>query len=398
MSYMDCCDWGKCTECGECLVKCPVMRMSEDEARAEIALLIKGEPAPRVFKECALCFDCNNFCPEGLRPHELILQRLSEKPDRGKSLPAMVPYFLNGMPGPNLFQDLYAALTPAEKDILGRWSETPPPSRDVLFIGCIGKLFAEDIDNSEVLKPLPKFGPPDICCGELHYRSGQWAAYSDITERTFARLNELDAERIICYCGSCNTFLGKIMPKVYGKKLPFQVTSLYQWLLERVEAGALELKRPLGFKAAVHESCYASELGPEFCGSLRKIYQAAGAELVELEHRGELNTSCGAVSIVRNWSIVDVIKEQSKKFREVKESGVKEMALNCPGCYLTLAASNWAHGVKLRYMPEHLLRAYGDNIKKPISKLVWPFTKTLALKTPLALKKTDPALPRIPIK
>jgi Fe-S oxidoreductase len=398
MSFMDCCDWDACTECGECLMKCPVMLMNEDEAKSEIAALLKGKPARRVFRECSLCFDCNNFCPEGLRPHELILQRISEKPDRKNKIPAMVPYFFNGMPGPNLFQDLYKGLTPPENDILKRWSEVPPPSKDVLFIGCIGKMFTEDIENSKVLKPLPKFGPPDICCGEIHYRSGQWDAYADMTERTFARLSELDAERIICYCGSCNAFLGKIMPKVYGKELPFKVTSLYQWLLERVDAGEIQLKRPLKFKAAVHESCYASELGPEFTDSLRKIYKAAGADLVELFHHGNNNTSCGAVSIVRNWSISDVVKEQNKKYREVKDSGTNEMALNCPGCYLTMASSNWAHKIKLRYMPEQLLRAYGDEIKKPISKLVWPFTKTIAMKTPLAIKKINPVLPRIPVK
>ncbi|MBN2028167.1 MAG: hypothetical protein JW854_15570, partial [Actinobacteria bacterium] len=27
MSYMDCCDWSKCTVCGECLMKCPVLEM-----------------------------------------------------------------------------------------------------------------------------------------------------------------------------------------------------------------------------------------------------------------------------------------------------------------------------------------------------------------------------------
>ncbi len=398
MSYMDCCDWSKCTECGECLTKCPVIDISESQAKSEIAHLLKGEPTERVLQQCTLCFNCNGFCPEGLRPHELILQRISEKHERKNKLPALVPYFFNSMPGNTLWSDLYAGLTAEEKGIHERWSEIPGPSKDVLFIGCIGKLFSKDIDNSEVLKDLPKFGPPDICCGELHYRSGQWDAYKDIAEKTFARLNKLDAQRIVCYCGSCYTFLGKIMPSVLGKQLPFEFTSMYQWMIEKVEAGEITLKRPLNFKAAVHESCYATELGPEFNESLRKIYTAAGAELVELEHHGNFNTSCGAVSIVRNWSLWDAAKEQNKKYREVKQAGAKEMALNCPGCYLTLASSNWAHGVKLRYMPEELLRAYGDRITKPAVKVMPTLVKTFTKRLPLALKKIDATLPRIPVE
>ena len=34
MSYVDCCGWSECNQCGTCLIKCPVMRMKKDEARA----------------------------------------------------------------------------------------------------------------------------------------------------------------------------------------------------------------------------------------------------------------------------------------------------------------------------------------------------------------------------
>lgn len=398
MSYMDCCDWNKCTLCGECLMKCPVMKMGQNEAKSEFSNLLKGEPAPRVFSECTLCFSCNNYCPEGLRPYELILQRVTEQGDRKKRLPALVPYFLNGMPGPTLWKDLYSKLKPREKKILDKWSVPPKESKEVLFMGCIGKLFTEDIENSKVLEPLAKFGPPDICCGELHYRSGQWKAYCEITERTLKRFSELEAERIVFYCGSCYTFLGNMLPKVYGKELPFKLTSLYEWLLEKTERGDIEVKRPIEHRAAIHESCYASELGPGFYEPLRKLYKKAGADIVELEHNRENNLSCGAASIVRNFSLFQMMKEQGKKFKEVKNTGVDKVALNCPGCYLTLAATNRLYGVKMLYMPEILLRAFGDDIKKPISKMVFPTLKALGKRLPRAFKKVDAALPEIPVE
>lgn len=392
MSFMDCCDWDRCTECGECLMKCPVMEMGEREAKVEVRMLLKGERAPRVFSECTLCFSCNSYCPEGLRPYELILQRIAGGRD---SRPALFQYFLNGMPPPTFFSDLYGSMSFEEQRILDRWSKKPEPSRDTLFIGCIGKTVCHGIENSSVLRELPKFGPSDVCCGELAYRGGDWQAYADIVEKAAARLGELETERLVCYCGSCYNYLGNIMPRVYGKELPFEVISLYQWLLEKVDAGELEAKRPLGKTYAVHESCYVSELGPGFGDDLRRLYEAAGLKLVELEHNRETPLSCGAATVARNWSILDVLKGQNTRYREARATGAGDLALNCPGCYLTMLSTSRLYGIKLHYMPDELLRAFGDEISIPLGKRFPMVVGTLARRFPLALKKTRGPLPRI---
>lgn len=395
MSYADCCDWERCNLCGECLTKCPVMEMGEVEAKEEFERLLKGEEAPRVFSECTLCFACNNFCPEGLRPYELILQRISEGRDKN---PAMLPYFLNGMPAPNLFQEIYGSLSFGEQEIIRRWSAPPAPAEEVLFVGCIGKSICFDIDNSRVMKDLPKFGPSDVCCGELAYRGGAWDAYRDITERLLARFDDLDIERMVCYCASCYNFLGNILPKVYGKELPFQLVSLYQWLAERLEAGELEVKRPLGYRAAVHDSCYASELGPSFYEPLRDLYRAAGVETLELPHNRDRSLSCGAASIARRWNPLDLLKEQNRRYREVKGTRTRDMAVNCPGCFLTLSSTSWMQGIKVHYMLEELLWAFGDDISTPLRKRLPLFAWLLAKRAPLALKKAEMPLTRIAAK
>ena len=388
MSYMNCCNWDDCTLCGECLMKCPVMQMEKDEARYAISRLIEGKDAPRVFDECTLCFNCNNYCPiEGLRPHELIQQRMLEH--RGK-VPEFIKYLLNGMTLPTIWRDVYGKLNDDELDILARWSKTPPPSKEILFIGCIGRATsAYDIEHSEVLKELPKFGPPDICCGELHYRIGGWDAYSDMIEKTIQRFSELDIERMVCYCGSCYNFLSNILPNVYGKKLPFKLISMYEWLWERVDSGRLELKKPLKFRAAVHESCYVSELGSQFPEILRKLYIAAGAEITELEHHGKDNITCGFVSMARKGNFpqgfLSMVKEQNKKYKEARDADVEYMALNCPGCFIGLSFTNFYRRVKLRYMPDELLGAYGDTITTPIEKKFSLFLMSLMKRMPRLL-------------
>jgi Fe-S oxidoreductase len=380
MSYIAKADWSACTRCGQCLMKCPVLEMNKEDAAAAIGKLIRGEPAPEVLDRCAYCFDCNRFCPvEGLRPHELILQRGLE---RRKKVPGVLKYLANGRGAKNMFGDLYAGLEPDEKAILKKWS-SPPDGGEVLWVGCIGRLSCRDLDRSGVLAPLAKFGPPDLCCGELAYRLCSWEMYEETVKRTLSALETIKVDRLVCYCGSCYNYFTSILPRVYGKTLPYPVTSFYEWLWEQYEKGAIEVKNPRAFTAAVHESCYVSELGDSFAGCLRKLYKAVGVNTVELAHHGDCNLSCGAVSVVRSLNLVSTLfREQRRKFREVSDAGAAEIALNCPGCYITLGFTSRLFGKKLRYMPEQLLAAFGDEITVPLGKRIPAIARTVGVNVP----------------
>ncbi len=393
MSYMDCCDWSECTRCGECLSRCPVIKMDKAAAGMAMDKLIAGEPVPEVFGNCTFCFNCNSYCPQGLRPHELILDRFMAQ--RG-GVPPMLQYLMNGQPI-SLFPDLYAQLKSDEQQILEQWSVAPGPVREALFIGCVGRLNCYDIENSAVLKSLPKFAPSDLCCGELAYRLGTWQSYADTIEKTLRRFEELELERLVCYCGSCYNYFSNILPNVYGQTLPFEVVSLYEWLWEKVEVGELTCKAPLNLQAAVHESCYVSELGEGFGATLRKLYGSVGLDCVELEHRGCDNLSCGAVSTLRSLNLPrTLLKEQNRKYREVSSSGTDNIALNCPGCFITMGFTSFAHGKQLHYMPEQILLAFGDHQERPLKSRLPLIVKTFMRRLPRLLAQRPQAeLPRI---
>jgi len=371
--------------------------MQEEEAKKEIGMLLRGERAPRVFDECNLCFSCNNFCPEGLRPHELIQQRIIEGRENGR-VNAFVPYLINGLPEANLFNDIYSRLSPEEQGILDKWERVPGPSDDILMVGCVGRMSCYDIEHSGVLKDLPKFGPRDLCCGELAYRLGSWQSYADIAERTLRRLSELQCTRLVAYCGSCYNYLNNILPKVYGSKLPFKVISLYHWLWEQYESGGISVKNPISFNAAIHESCYVSD--NEGMGDLlRRLYRAAGADFVELPHNRSEQLSCGAVSFARNQNIFkSIFKNQRIKYREAKESGVKALACNCPGCLITMGFTGFLFGVGLRYMPDELLHAFGDEITRPLQKRLPLIARAGAKRLPSRVfKSVDNDFARVPV-
>ena len=380
MSYISNADWSKCTECGQCLMQCPVLKMEKIDAVKAIHVLINGDISSKLLDQCTFCFNCNQYCPiDGLRPHELILQRALEK---RKKVPKILKYLCNGRQTRNMFIDLFKAMSTNEKQILKKWSIVPNGG-DIMWIGCIGKLSCLDIDRSEVMAPLTKYGPMDLCCGELAYRLGSWEMYEETITRTLAVLKTLKINRMVCYCGSCYNYFTTILPDVYGKKLPYPVISLYEWLWEQYEQGHIQVKNPRTFKAAIHESCYVSELGNDFSNCLHRLYKVMGVDTVELAHHGDRNLSCGAVSIVRNMNLISsMFKEQIRKYKEVSEAGASEIALNCPGCFVTLSFTNWMFGKKLRYMPEELLSAFGDEITLPLAQRIPDIAKSVILNLP----------------
>ena len=389
MSYTKLSDWNKCTRCGECLVKCPVMQMDKREAINEITDLLQTGYSKRIFNECTFCFDCNQYCPESLRPHELILEKVMEARKKQGKMSMVYSYLFNGAKI-SMWKDLYALLSRDERAILKKWSEIPPPSKELLWIGCIGRLSCFDIEKSSVLRELPKFGPPDLCCGELPYRLGSWKAYTATIEKTLKAFEKLKIERMVCYCGSCYNYFSNILKNVYGRELPFKLISLYEWLNEKRKTGEITLKKPLKLKTTLHESCYVSELGNNFAQTLHEIYASAGAEIVDLPHHGDNNLSCGAVSVLRTLNLPkSLFKEQWKKYKEVKGTGMKEMAVNCPGCFITLSFTNRIAGIKLHYMPDELLKAYGDTITKPLSRRIPLFIRAFIKHPSLPLRHVD---------
>ena len=66
------CDFSRCK--GECLTKCPYVSYDEKEAKNQINSLIKGDMTP-ILKECITCAACNEYCPLGANPWDLILWR-----------------------------------------------------------------------------------------------------------------------------------------------------------------------------------------------------------------------------------------------------------------------------------------------------------------------------------
>ncbi|MBN1375072.1 MAG: (Fe-S)-binding protein [Dehalococcoidia bacterium] len=361
-----------CANCGICLQKCPIMRMDRPESLSEMASLLSGTETRRVLNECTFCFSCNHYCPHGLKPYALIMERMAEKIRRqGKVIPPYIDYYMTGKGDSNIFCDVYDSLPQNDQEILNKWAAVPPKSKEVLFVGCTGRQIPAEIASSSVLAELPKYGPRTACCGELAYRFMDYKSFAETVERTGQLLAGLDTERLVCYCGSCANFLGNIWPNYHGVKLPFEIMSIWEWLWEKLQKGDLTVKRKISKKVAVSDSCYSSELGDEFFDAIRGLLKAAGMEVVELKNNLYDNLTCGMVSMVRNnFDYMEGVKEAVKKIAQIKESGAGDVACYCPGCFGQLRAGGQKAGLKVHYSLEEILWALGDEYTVPLETRV----------------------------
>jgi Fe-S oxidoreductase len=356
-----------CETCGLCLQRCPVMKMDQADSRAEMGRLLKGEQTRRVLQECTFCFGCNHYCPQGLRPYALIMERaVQNNHATDKGIPPFVDYMLMGKTDSSVFGDVYATESAEEKAILDRWAVVPEKSPEVLFIGCTGREIPAGTEHSTVFQGLAKYAPRDACCGELAYRHGDFQTFAETVERTRAMLEQLDTERLVCYCGSCANYLGNVWPNYHGVKLPFEVVSVWEWLWESFRNGDIKVKNPIDRQVVLTDSCYSSELGDGFMDAVRGLHEAVGMEVVELDNNRFDNLSCGMVSILRNnFDFREGAKETKKKMAQILTTGVGDLNCYCPGCYLQLRGASRKADINIHYALEDILRAFGD--ESPVS-------------------------------
>ncbi len=173
-------DRERCTRCGECFHRCPVMHLPLDRARQEMERLLAGEDSP-VLRACTSCLACTLSCPEDCRPPNLILDRWHEAYQR-EGLPARAAYFLPHA-RPNFRTDIVAHLPADEREAAARWRQAAGvPAREFLYTGC-NLITTPYLTFSRLFEGVEIRGGLDYCCGEMLFRMGLYEAVEQVGNR-----------------------------------------------------------------------------------------------------------------------------------------------------------------------------------------------------------------------
>lgn len=354
--------WDSCTECGECLVNCRYMNFSRDEAIEDIRRINRGlHGESRAARDCASCYACNAFCPNGAHPYERIHYAWNERYER-QGLPARARYLMPGQ-HPNFRQNL--AFTKREKALHDAWSQDEPPATSCLYPGC-NLLAMPLLAEGALFDELPVWGRWDLCCGEMFFRMGALAPVMRtaryLTE--FYRKKKIDELVFICPAGY-NMF-SNVLPRQFGARFDFKKTYFTDWFMRKVGEGVFRITRKLSGSVVIHDSCHGRVLGGEFMESQRRLLRMLGLDVVEMNDSRRHGLCCGVAAGCRDYGLLDLAKCGIRGLAAIDRTKADEAGVYCTGCLLTLGIFRLAapFGKRLRHIVEYARESIGETVER----------------------------------
>jgi Fe-S oxidoreductase len=353
-------DAGKCTLCGECFHRCPVMHLPLDMAKDEIKKLIEGRETKWVLQKCTSCFACNFICPEGCNPAQKILDVWHEKSVR-QGLPVRAMYFIPDSPL-NFRTYVLDRLPQDERELVKSW-EDASPCEEIFYPGC-NWITVPYLTRTSLLKGVNIRGSLNLCCGETYYRTGQY----EMVERSARRLQDWHSKvrfkKMIIPCTAGRNMFTNVLPK-FGVKFDFEVQHMLPWLLSRIENGEIRIANPLNMKLTIQESCYGKFFGDEYMDVPRRLLKEMGATVVE-EDLCRQNALCcgigGGFSYQSSYHPWDITLATVRSLRLAGKTGAQALVVYCAGCLqmLTVGQIVYPNRMPVYHIVELLQMAIGE--------------------------------------
>jgi Fe-S oxidoreductase/nitrate reductase gamma subunit len=315
-----------CTKCGRCHVSCPATAAGYPLSPRDLVLDLReaaegsmgiratlgiqplrdahapllGEVIrPETVWSCTQCMACVQVCPVGIEHVPIINQlrrQLVEKGDMDATLQAT---FETINTTGNSFGE------PRRKR--GRWSrELPFEIKDIRrqpadLLWYVGDFASFDPRNQRVNRALAQvlqhggadFGilqEAEKTAGCDVRRAGEEGLWASLAEQNIATISACEFKRI--FSSDPHTFhtLKNEYPELGGR---WTVLHHSQLLLELIEAGRLQPRKKLGYRATYHDPCMLGRYNGVY-EAPRRLLQAIGMELVEMPRNRANSFCCGA--------------------------------------------------------------------------------------------------------
>lgn len=357
-------DYEDCDLCGECLARCRYLNLTREEAVEEMRRLVAGEPTKAVHRRCISCYACDAFCPRDCHPYELIIGSWHER-YRERGLPVRASYLMPAS-HPNFRSDLVRTMAPWERELLRAWKATPPEGELVLYPGCNALTLPHLLHGSHV-DGIVISGDFDLCCGEMYFRMGLFDVVEKVAEKLTAYYRGRDIGIMLFVCPAGLNMFRNVLPNQFGGEFSFRTGYLGDYLLEKVEAGELEIKRRLDRSVAVHDSCHGRILGEEVTGTARRLFSLMGLEMREIAADPAEGLCCGMAAGCNRYRPEDMYLAAVKELRAAAKTKADEVATYCGGCQLTLSMMRWLYPTRqpVRHLLEYLKEALGEPAYHP---------------------------------
>lgn len=295
----------RCDLCGECLVQCQYVNYTREEAVVQIRQLIEGRAA-EILKDCVTCCACNEYCPAGANPFDLInhLQEVH------KSLP--IPEKVKR------FMDAGATVPSVLKKGDG--------SRPALSLCVMEPFMPKDAIGGQMFENMTIAKGGEYFCYLGYVHIGMGSPLEANAKRFVDSLASIGSEEVVLLHADCHAMISR-MPD-YGIKVPFKATHIVEYMKEYLEEHRAEIK-PLGRRIAYQRPCasrYSSEVEP----ILDEMFGLMGVERVKRKYDRISARCCGGLfSRIYPERIMPMVKEN---IDDAVQAGAEALVFLCPLC------------------------------------------------------------------
>jgi heterodisulfide reductase subunit D len=386
-----------CTQCGECLKRCPVqdvtgnpaisppekIRMFREFLRATDGLKARlfgpGAVDPRLAQdfvravyECTTCGACGQACPAGIFTQRLWPTLRAEMVARGL-----------GPIGPQAEMPGAIARTgnPYDKPPGERFApwfpegvRVAPRAEIAYYAGCTGAYEAQPMVRGDVLvlgalgEPFTMLSPEEeVCCGFPLFITGQHEPLADLVRRLVEGYRARGVKTLVCSCPCCVNIMARDWPALYGADLPFRIRHITQVVAAALRSGSLRLPRPLHERVIYHDPCYLSR-GVGVIEEPRAVLRAIpGVELLEFERHGLESRCCGSGGAARKVFHENAIAMGRLTIDEAVAKGADRLVLACPACHAKVNEAMRGHerSVRISDIMELLASLLGTEEDRP---------------------------------
>lgn len=330
----------RCDLCGECLVNCPYVDYDRERAVSEIKLLMEGKEAD-ILRQCITCIACNDYCPTGADPSNLIF-KMQEKTGASPIVAAAAPLLdhiargLEGRAGPG-------ALIPGD------------PEKPVLSLdGFEFRQIPEGTLDSVLFKGMTVVtgGEYMSLVGCVHMGGESFA--DKYAQRVIDNLAALGKK--IVYFHNEGYVLAHLKAKELGIAVPFAYMHLFEYLRDYLREHWGSVTK-LGKRVAYQANC-ATRWLPEQDGLLDEILEMIGVLRPPRKYERVNALCCSAPIINTNRELA--VKIQEENVRDAMECGADALVTMCPVCDRVLQRPTSQHGLPKIFITELCRMALGE--------------------------------------
>jgi len=379
-----------CTQCGQCLSECPVMRLPEEAAQREIVSLARyledaGYSCPStdgVLKRCTSCFACNLVCPNDCRPANLMLDIWHAQYQR-EGLPVRARYFVPHSV-PNFRTYVLDRLPAREKAAVEAWKRLDP-AEAIFYPGC-NIITSPYLTFSKLFEGMDIRGALEYCCGEMYFRMGLYDQVEQVAAKTTDYFRRLGVREVHLLCTAGLNLFRNVLPQFGADFAGIRFASFLKLLCGRIASGELPVVKPFdGKTVALQDSCHAKLLEPEYADGgptdwPRKLLGLLGFEVVEPPCSRQSQLCCGIGSGFSHqaaYGKADLVRGQRRCLQNAQGPGADYIAAYCSGCLEMMSAGKYVSWPSKRvyHVIELVQEAVGETPSRRHRRIAFDFLK-----------------------